>query len=262
MKQHIVITGASRGLGAALAARLAGQGVHLSLCARDTSNVGALTELLTSKGSTVDWENVNVGNSVRIIEWIDSIWTGTPIDILILNAGVFDGRPEDGCLENPLRAADLLNTNLNGVIVPALQCAEKMRIRESGHIVFISSLAGFAAHADAPTYSASKAGVTVFARSLREYLAVNNVGVSLFHPGHIDTQQIQNHIGALPGLVSAATAADRIVDAIYRGPCEKSSPLKFRVGLAILNCLPWRMRAKLNRPFRFKVRSPSNLDVD
>lgn len=165
MKQHIVITGASRGLGAALAARLAGQGVHLSLCARDTSNVGALTELLTSKGSTVDWENVNVGNSVRIIEWIDSIWTGTPIDILILNAGVFDGRPEDGCLENPLRAADLLNTNLNGVIVPALQCAEKMRIRESGHIVFISSLAGFAAHADAPTYSASKAGVTVFARS-------------------------------------------------------------------------------------------------
>jgi short-subunit dehydrogenase len=262
VKQHIVITGASKGLGAALATGFAGEGVHLSLCARDISNVEALTKVLEAKGSTVNWASIDLRIAQQSIEWIDFISRSSPIDMLVLNAGIFDGSPAEGLLEDPQRAADIVSTNLLGSVVPALHCAQKMRDQERGHLVFISSLAGFAAHADAPTYSASKAAVSVFARALREELAPSQVGVSLFHPGHIDTAQTQQHIGALPGLVSVETAAKRIVDAVHRGPSETSFPMRFRLGLAVLNLLPWRVRARLNRAFRFKVRPPSSPNSD
>lgn|GEM_PF-1010193 len=261
-KQRIVITGASRGLGAAIAKRLAGEGQHLYLCARDTSPVGKLSADLTSKGSTLEWAKVDVGDTSRVTEWIDSIWEAGPIDTLVLNAGLFDGRGEDGRLESPARAAVLIATNLTGVVVPALKVAEKMRARNGGHIVFISSLASFAAHADAPTYSASKAGVTSFARALREDLAPNNVRVTLVHPGHIDTAQTRQQIGAIPGLVSAQNAAERIVKGMQRGQSEISFPWTLRLGLAVLAMLPWRLRARLNRPLRFRVRPPAHSDLD
>lgn len=256
MKQRIAITGASRGLGAALAKRLAGQGRHLFLCARDISDVGELSGVLTSKGSSIEWAKVDVGDTPQIIEWIETVWDTGPIDTLILNAGQFDGRGEDGRLESPERAAALLATNLTGTVAPALKFAEKMRERNSGHIVFISSLASFAAHADAPTYSASKAGVTSFARALREDLAAYNVRVTLVHSGHIDTLQARQHIGAMPGLVTSDVAADRIVKGMLRGQNEINFPRTLRLGLAFMAMLPWRLRAKLNRRFRFRVRPP------
>ncbi|MCX8225366.1 MAG: SDR family NAD(P)-dependent oxidoreductase [Sulfitobacter sp.] len=254
-QQRILITGASRGLGASLARRLAGQGIHLDLCARDISNVRELSETLISLGSTVAWASVDVADIPSVTEWIETICSQVPIDMLVLNAGVFDGRGEDGALETPTRAAALLGTNLTSAVVVALTVAEKMRAQNYGHIVFVSSLASFAAHADAPTYSASKAGVTSFARALREDLASSNVRVTLIHPGHIATQQTQQHIGAMPGLVSSEVAADRIVAGMRRGKSEINFPWILRLGLACLAILPWRLRAKLNQPFRFQVRN-------
>ena len=254
-QQHIVITGASRGLGAALARWLAGQGIHLDLCARDISEVSALSEALIALGSTVAWAGVDVADTPSVTEWIDTIYAQSPIDMLILNAGIFDGKGEDGALETPARAAALIGTNLTSAVVTALTVAQKMRDQNHGHIVFVSSLASFAAHADAPTYSASKAGVTTFARALREDLAPSKVRVTLVHPGHIATRQAQQHIGAMPGLIPAEVAADRIVTGIRRGKSEINFPWTFRLGLACLAILPWRLRAKINQPFRFQVRN-------
>ncbi len=260
--QQILITGASRGLGASLAKRLAGAGVHFELCARDISDVEAVSAALTSKGSTVNWTSVDVIDAPSVTGWIDASCAAMPIDLLILNAGVFDGRGEDGQLETPARAATLLQTNLTGTVVAALAAVQKMRAQNHGQIVFISSLASFADHADAPTYSASKAGATSFARALREDLAATNVRVSVVHPGHIETQQTQQHIGVMPGLVSADDAADRIVKGIARGKSEICFPWTLRLGLAGLAILPWRLRAKLNAPFRFKVRSSTSSNRD
>lgn len=255
-KQRIAITGASRGLGAALARRLAGQGQHLCLCARDTSDVAVLSADLTAKGVTFEWASIDVADTEQVTQWITALWRAGPIDTLILNAGLFDGRGEDGGVESPARAAVLLATNLTGSVTPALQAAQMMRAQNSGHIVFISSLASFAALADAPTYSASKAGVTAFARALREDLAPDNVRVTLVHPGHIDTAQTRQQIGAMPGLVTAQNAAERIVKAMQNGQTEVSFPRSLRLGLGLLAMLPWRLRARLNRPFRFSVRPP------
>lgn len=262
MTQRIVITGASRGLGAALARQLAGQGRHLSLCARDTSDVGALSEALMAKGSTIEWAKVDVSDTPRVIEWLERVWRAGAIDTLILNAGLFEGRGEDGRLESPARAAAVIATNLTGAVAPALMVAEKMRDRRCGDIVFISSLASFADHADAPSYSASKAGVTSFARALREDLVAENIRVTLVHPGHIDTEQTQKHIGATPGLVSSDAAAVRIIRGMRRGQSEISFPWILRLGLAVLALLPWRIRAKLNRRYRFRVRGTARSDLD
>lgn len=133
-QQHIVITGASRGLGAALARRLAGQGIHLDLCARDISEVSALSEALIALGSTVAWAGVDVADTPSVTEWIDTIYAQSPIDMLILNAGIFDGKGEDGALETPARAAALIGTNLTSAVVTALTVAQKMRDQNHGHI--------------------------------------------------------------------------------------------------------------------------------
>ena len=169
-KKRIAITGASTGLGAAMALRLAAPGVSFALCARNVAPFEALAEKLRQKGADVDYASVDLSLPGASEAWVQDVWQEGAIDLLILNAGIFDGRGVDGQLETPHRAAKLISTNLTSSITAALSATKFMHQRGVGHVVCISSLAAFGPHADAPTYSASKAGLTAFARALREGL--------------------------------------------------------------------------------------------
>lgn len=252
-KKRIAITGASTGLGAALALRLAEPGVSFALCARNIAPFGKLEEQLRAKGAKVEYASVDLSSPGAPEAWIDSVWKNGPIDMLILNAGIFDGRDLDGNLETPERAAQLIATNLTGAITASLAATERMRKRGSGHLVFISSLAAFGPHADAPTYSASKAGMTAFARAMREGLLDTNVEISVLHPGHIQSRQTEQHIGPMPGLMSADDAANCIVTSIKKNKADVSFPLHLRLGLKAMSVLPWRLQSKINSKLRFRV---------
>ncbi len=251
---RIAITGASSGLGEALARRIAAPGVTLLLCARDITRFGPIVPALRAAGAEVEIASVDVADTQAIMAWITALDSQAPIDLLILNAGQFGGRDRDGALETPERAAALIATNLTGTIAPALVAGEFMRQRKNGHIVFISSLAAFGPQQDAASYGASKAGVTAFARALREDLAPANVRVTLVHPGHIETAQTDQHVGALPGLISADRAAQIILDGIARRRAEIDFPIHLRILLALLSALPWRLRARILAPYRFRVK--------
>ncbi|MCL1630156.1 SDR family NAD(P)-dependent oxidoreductase [Roseibaca sp. V10] len=251
---RIAITGASSGLGAALARQAAQRGRSLFLCARDIGPLLSLAQELRETGATVEVASVDVSDKAAVSHWCDALWHDGPLDLLILNAGLFAGRSEDGRRETPAISANVIATNLLGATLPALKAAERMSIAGRGHIVFISSLAAFGPLADAPSYSASKAGVTAFARALREDLAESGVAVSVVHPGHIATPQTARHVGALPGLMTADAAAACIWATIAKKRAEIAFPRHLRLGQWLLSVLPWRLQARINRPLRFVVK--------
>jgi len=254
--RRILITGASAGLGAALARRFAASGTTLLLCARRAERFKPLAEELRAKGAEVQFAQIDTADSAALRDWIAQIWRDGPVDVAILNAGVFSGRTPDGRAEQSAAASSLIATNLTGSIVAGLELAEKMRARRAGHLVFISSLAAFSPSADAPSYSASKAGLTSFARGLREDLAPANVQVSLVHPGHVATRQTAQHIGPLPGLVQVDDAAALIMRGLTRGRAEIAFPIHLRWALAVVALLPWRVQMRINRSLRFRVKPP------
>jgi short-subunit dehydrogenase len=254
--QRIAITGASQGLGAALARQYAGPGVTFFLCARDVAATQQLTSALEAKGACVNWTGVDVSVTARVTDWVASLWRTGPIDLLILNAGIFDGRSEDGALESPDRARALIDTNLNGAIAPALVAVDLMLAAGFGQIVFISSLASLTPLADAPVYSASKAGLTAFARALQKGLSGTGLRVTIVHPGHIQTSQTTRHIGALPGMCAPDDAARRIAIGIARGQAEINFPVILVLGIWLSGLLPRRLQVFFDKPFRFRVRRP------
>lgn len=252
----VLITGANRGLGLALATQLAAPGVTLHLCARNRALLEAQAEALRAKGAIVNCAAIDVADHAAVTEWVFQIWQDAPPDLAIFNAGRFGGRGRDGALETPGVAAELIATNLTGALTPAIALAERMRQRGRGTLLFISSLAAFAPMADAPSYSASKAGLTAFARALREDLAPSGVRVSIAHPGHLRTGQTAHHRGALPGMISAEAAARIILAGLARSRSEIDFPWHLRLALRGQSLLPWRWQAWLNRPFRFFLSEP------
>jgi len=254
--QIILITGASMGLGAALARQLAAPGITLILCARRAAPLETLAESLRAAGAEVIAEAVDVTDQGAVLHWVERMWNKGPIDLAVLNAGIFAGRTPDGQAEQPLAAAAVIATNLTGCVVPALALARHMRQRKAGQLVFISSLAAFGPLADAPGYSASKAGLTAFARALREDLAPDGVRVTIVHPGHVETRQTAQQIGPLPGIFSADRAARLVLKAARSSRSEHSFPWHLRLALGLMALLPWRWQMKLNAPFRFRVQPP------
>lgn len=252
-QRRILITGASRGLGAMMAQMLAAPNVTLFLCARDLSRLERVALSYRKKGASVFCACVDVADRVAVSEWVEAVWADAPVDLAIFNAGIFEGRTEDGSLEHPEIAAQIIATNLNGAVVPALVLAEHMRRAGKGEMLFVSSLAAVTPLSDAPSYCASKAGLTAFARALREDLSSFGVRVVIAHPGHIETDQTLRHKGAMPGIVSAEDAATRILRGLNQGRSEIAFPGYLLLGLRCLRMLPWRWQKWINARYRFVV---------
>lgn len=250
--RRILLTGASSGLGREMARQLAGPGVTLCLSGRREDALAAVADELRAKGAEVETTVVDLTDIPAAQDWIDGAAV-QPIDLAILNAGMFDGRGRDGRLESPMRAAIQVETNLTAPMALSLRLADHMREAGAGTILFISSLGAFAFQADAPSYCASKAGITAFARALREDLAPDGVRVHIAHPGHIETPQTEVHRGPLPGIMPAERAARIILSGVGRGTWEIDFPKHLRIGIRAQSLLPWRMQARINRGLRFWV---------
>ncbi len=253
--RRIAITGASAGLGAALACALAGPGVQLRLCARSLERLEATAAECRDRGAEVAVETVDLRDPEAGPGWISRIEADGPIDLLVLNAGVFVGRPEHGAME-PLRAIpDLVTTNLTAPVLCATAAVPAMRARGAGRIVFISSLAAVSPSPDSPSYSAAKAGLSAFAKALGDDLAGTGVSVTVVEPGHIHTRQTEQQIGPIPFAVTPEAAASRIVAGIERGAGRIAFPLVPRVYVRVTDLLPRRVRLLLNKSQRFAVRN-------
>ena len=212
---NIVITGASSGIGAALAKFYAAPGVTLGLIGRDPARLGAVASEARAAGAVVQEGLLDLRDRDALAAWLDNFATQHPIDLLIANAGVLDGRRADGTIEDADAARRVIEINLLGALDTLHAVLPAMRRCRRGHIILVSSLAGLSPLPDAPAYSASKAGLLSYGRALRAAVAADHVRVSVVCPGYVTSAMTETHIGQQPGRISAEAAA-RLIDAGIR----------------------------------------------
>ena len=249
----VLITGASRGLGRALALAYAAPGRRLALIARNPDLLSYTARLCEMRGAEVLQKRCDVTDGAALASFVADVEAGGGIDLVIANAGDFWGNGPNGVLEPLERALDQLKVNLEGAMLTVNATLGRMRQRKAGHIALIASLAALHPLADAPAYSASKAGLAAYGIALREMLAPEGITVSIVYPGHIDTDQTEVHVGALPFLM----LPDEAAQIIAAGLARRRGSIAFPKGLLWLirlgSLIPWQLRARLERPLRFHV---------
>src|SRR5690349_6050841 len=180
----ILITGASSGLGAALADAYAAPGVTLALTGRDPGRLDAVAERCRAAGAAVRGAVLDVTGRDALAAWIAEVDAATPIDLAIANAGVAAGGRDAADADADANAARrVLATNIDGVLNTVLPLVPAMRRRRRGQIALMSSLAGFRGLPGAAAYCASKAAVRVYGEALGGPLRHDGVTVSVICPG-------------------------------------------------------------------------------
>ncbi len=195
--QVAVITGAGRGIGAAIAAKIAHLGATVMLCGRNRGPLDSTASAILKAGGTAESFECDV-TKLHSVEAAAAHVEQTlgRIDILVNNAGV-------GGFGGPLHQLapeswdQVLNTNLRGVYFGIRAFAPMMIRARTGHIVNISSLAGKNALPNGAAYAASKWGLNGLSYSVAEELRVHNIRVSVVCPGSVDTE-LSPHTGKDP----------------------------------------------------------------
>lgn len=216
--QVAVVTGAGRGIGAAIARQLAGLGATAVLCGRTKSTLDETARTILDAGGKTEVIPCDV-TVLHQLEYaaarVDS--TFGRVDILVNNAGV--GGFNDTLHTLPPEEWDrILNTNLRGVYY-AIRAFAPLMIREyGGHIINISSLAGKNALPKGAAYAASKWGLNGLTYSVAEELRSQNVRVSVICPGSVDTE-LSPHAGKDPNkMLQAEDIAHAVVALVTQAP--------------------------------------------
>ena len=231
---HILITGASSGIGAALAVAYARPGVHLSLGGRNHERLADVAAQVQARGATSATAAVDVRDPDAVAEWVAAADERMPLDLVIANAGVSGGTY--GGPESAERTRAIFAVNLDGVLNVALPIIPRMIARKSGQIAIISSLAGYRGFPGAPAYSGSKAAVKAWGEALRADLAPRGVKVNVVMPGFIKTPMTDANGFHMPFLMSAEKAAG----IIQRGLAADRARIAFPFPTAFL---AWAMSA-------------------
>jgi uncharacterized protein len=228
-----LVTGASGGLGHAIARALARRGAEVVLSARRAEVLEPLAAELRGRALPCDLSDRD--SIARLVE------EAGPVDVLVANAGVpGSGRIESLTVEQIDRALDV---NLRAPMVLARLMCGGMAERGGGHIVFVSSLNGKVGAARTSVYSATKFGLRGFAQALREDLRPRGVGVSTVLPGFIrDAGMFHDSGGKVPGYVGTKTpedVADAVVSAIEHDRAEVVvAPPFLRMGTTVAGLAP------------------------
>lgn len=212
----VFITGASSGIGAALALEIAGRGAILGLAARRLENLESLSEKIKQNGGTARIFAVDVVNAEEVSEAAQRLRNEFgKIDILIANAGIGGNNEETRNFETKA-VAKVINTNLIGAVNSVSAVLPQMLERKSGQLVAISSLAGFRGLPKSAAYCASKAGMTALFESIRLDVAHKGIKVTVIQPGFIKTPLTANRESTMPFLMELEDAVPHFLTAIEK----------------------------------------------
>lgn len=232
----ILITGASSGIGAALARRYAAPGRTLLLLGRNAARLREVGEFCKTQQAAVITATLDVTDAPAMRQFIEHQYALHPVDLVIANAGISAGT--GGMGESAEQVRRIFATNVDGVLNTVLPAIPLMKARGTGQIAIISSLAGFRGLPSSPAYSASKAAVRVFGEGLRGDLAPHGVQVSVVCPGYIQTPMTAVNDFPMPFIMTAEKAADIIIRGLRRKKVRIAFPLGLYLPVWLLTCLP------------------------
>ena len=235
---NILISGASSGIGAALARVYAAPGTRLILWGRNGTRLAAIAAETKSRGAETAMHCFDLTDTEALLTALEDAELRGPIDIAIFNAGLGGSLPHDAIAQDPLAAAKMATVNFTAPAIGANFMAERMGARRAGRIVLIGSVAALFPLPMAPVYSGSKAGLTMFAEALATRVARFGVRVSLVSPGFIDTPMSQGLKEPRPFLIGADQAAAIIAKRVARGARHIIVPRPFAVIAAVAKIVP------------------------
>ena len=242
----VIITGASSGIGAATARRLARDGMRLTLAARRLDRleqVAAEVESLGGEALVVQTDVRNQAEIQRMVKATHDRWG--QIDVLLNNAGMGNDKPLFRTKSERVR--DEINVNLIGVIECAQAVLPVMLRQKSGQIINVASIAGLVALPGSTIYCATKYGVNGFSDALRRELRGFGITVSAFCPGFTPTEispdlkaAAEGRPGAprRPGLMPVAYVADQIARLIRHPRREVIIPPSWKILVLIAYLFP------------------------
>lgn len=218
--QSILITGASSGIGRALAERLSRPGVRITITGRDRARLDDAAGAIARGGAEVHAQIVDVVDRAAMRALIDGAEARAPLDLAVANAGISGG---GGATDEEI-VRDIFAVNLAGVLNTILPAAAAMRPRRKGQLAIVSSVAGFRGLPSAPAYSASKVAVRAWGDAVRPHLAEDGIGLSMIYPGFVESRMTAANPFPMPFLMSAERAADIIARGLQAGRREIAFP--------------------------------------
>lgn len=236
MPSTIVITGASGGIGRALAVEYAAPGVTLHLFGRDPTRLDAAAAAVSAKGGVARIHAADVRDAAAMAEALTAIDAATPIELLVANAGISAGTRGGG--ESDEQTRDVFRVNLDGVLNTVLPILGPMRARRRGQIAIMSSVAGFRGLAGAPAYCASKAAVRVWGEGVRGEAAADGVRVNVVCPGFVETPMTGANGFPMPFLIPPKRAARIVRQGLARNRGRITFPWQMAIVGWFLRALP------------------------
>jgi short-subunit dehydrogenase len=247
----ILITGASAGLGAALAVESAAPGVDLHLSARDAVRLAGTIAACAAKGARVHPVALDVRDQAGMAAWIAGAGR---LDLVIANAGIGAGTGHQ--FETEADARDIFDTNVTGVLNTALPAITAMAAQMPGpdglrgRVAVIASLAAFVAGPTAPAYCASKSLVQRWAEARDATERKRGIRLHAICPGFIRTAITADNPFPMPGLMDPAQAARLTLAGIRAGRLRVAYPWSLYAMTRVMGALPpgWRNALMMRVP--------------
>lgn len=229
-----IITGASSGIGEALARELHGRGYAVGLVARRGPLLESLAEEL---GDGSAWAVADVSDRDALHGAIGGLEEALgPCDLLIANAGIVGPNPGYRFKTDQLQR--FVDVNFYGAVHAATAVLPGMIARERGHLAVVSSVASFRGLPKMGPYSATKAAISTLFESWRLDLHRHKIKVTSIHPGYVDTPIHADYQIPKPWMISAEKAARIIVRGLERGKATITFPWQLALVMKLARALP------------------------
>ncbi len=223
-KRVAIVTGASRGIGEAIARRLGADGCHVVAVARSADRLASVVDAIASEGGSAEAATCDVGDPAAVQKMVEDVAEKHGrIDVLVNNAGI--NRDTLLLRMDDAQFDEVINTNLKSVFVATRAAARYLMRAKNGRIINIGSVSGVIGNKGQANYAASKAALSGFTKTVARELAGKGVTANVVAPGFITTDMTQ----AMPGKV--LEEAQKLIPLGRLGePAEIASVVGFLAG--------------------------------